>query len=122
MSGVTGNWALMGLESDKVFCRDFRWVALGFTICVIQLNEQKIMDKICLSSNLPKNLNIPGKSIENCRTVYIRFWQNNANSSLTLTDIFLNKLLKCIEGIFMLYLLKRIIKKGQSLSKNKLHP
>lgn len=92
MSGVTGNWALMGLESDKVFRRDFRWVALGFTICVIQLNEQKIMDKICLRSNLPKNLNIPGKSIENCRTVYIRFWQNNANSSLTLTNIFLNKL------------------------------
>lgn len=52
MSGVTGNWALLNHESDRVFWRDFGCVALGLTTCVIQLSEQEIVERIYPSNNL----------------------------------------------------------------------
>lgn len=52
MSRAAGHWALMNHESDVVFWRDCGCVALGFTVCVIQVGEQEIVEKIYLCNDL----------------------------------------------------------------------
>lgn len=46
MSIATGNWALMSRESNIIFQREFGCVAQSFKLCLIQLSEQEIVEKI----------------------------------------------------------------------------